>query len=260
MGSGSSGDGPRRNRLLAGLPASLVEGGVEYPGLAHNLSRNGVLIRGEFPRPVESAVEVRIASAGGDLQVHLWGRVVRVGEAAAGARTEVALEFLRLDDRTRDGLEALVARVVEGHLPAALAALPSGAPPGTIREALETVPVPHRIALAARAPLPVREFLHHDPSPDVLHALARNPTLVVREVRALASNPAVRPPTLDHLAASPGWREDEETRHRLLANPRLPARTAVALLAGMNEAELRRLSSRAGIPSTLRATLARRLS
>jgi hypothetical protein len=260
MGSGSSSDGSRRNRFLAGLPAVLVERGVEYHGLAHNLSREGALIRGAFPWPAEGAVEVRIQSAGGDLRVHLWGRVVRVGEAAGGEQTEVALEFLRLDDRTRDELDSLVARVVEGNVPASLAALPAGAPPAEIREALEIVPVPHRIALAARAALPEREFLQHDPNPDVLHALARNPTLFVREARALAINPAARPPTLDHLASSRRWRTDEETRHRLLANPRLPARTAEALLSAMDEAEARRLAARPGIPSTLRSTLARRLS
>ena len=260
MGSASSGEGSRRNRFPAGLPAILVERGVEYRGLAHNLSRNGALIRGAFPWPAEGAVEVRITSAGGDLRVHLWGRVVRVGEASAGQQTEVALEFLEVDARTRDALEALIARVVEGSLPAALAALPADAGPDAIRSALESIPVPHRIALAARAALPEREFLRHDPSPDVLHALARNPTLGVREVRALAVHPNLRPPTLAQLASSPRWRADEEIRHRLLANPRLPAGSVEELLAGMDRVELRRLADRPGIPSALRSALARRLA
>ena len=41
----------RDNRFLAGLPASMQLDGLEHPCRAHNLSRNGVLLVGDLPKP-----------------------------------------------------------------------------------------------------------------------------------------------------------------------------------------------------------------
>ena len=70
----------RDSRFVAGIPAALRYREREYPCEAYNLSRSGVLLRGNFPLPESIAVEFTLRHPHGDIVIDLRGRVVRAYE------------------------------------------------------------------------------------------------------------------------------------------------------------------------------------
>jgi len=250
----------RDRRFLAGLPATVHYREVDYPCRAHDLSRSGVLLRGGIPWPAEGRAEFTLRSGHGDVSVRLEGTVARIGAGDAPDETELALTFDPPDERARPALEALLARLVEGQWPAALDDLPAGAPDEAVRSALESVPLAHRVGLALRAGPRERDILRRDSAPQVLDALARNPTLLPSEARALAGLPNLSPAALRHLVNHPNRSGDETLRHLVVTHPHTPLDLAEGLVSEMADDEIRRLSARPGVPPAIRAKLTRRLS
>ncbi|MBZ5639500.1 MAG: PilZ domain-containing protein [Acidobacteriia bacterium] len=249
----------RGYRFQAGLPAVLFEAGGEHPCTAIDLSRTGVLLVGELEAPAGPQVEFTIRSQAGDLEQRFAGRVIRVGTGVKGEGTRIAVEFLPLDPRGKDILESLLARVMEGLAPASIEALRPGAPPNEVRQALNSVPLAQRIALAARAGPREREFLRQDQHPQVLEALARNPNLLLAEARALATVVHVTPSTLEVLATDPRWSQDEEIRIFIATHPQVPIPLAESLAARLEPPALRRILSRPSLNALLRDKIVKRL-
>jgi hypothetical protein len=229
----------------------------DYPCTAHNLSRSGALLAGRFPRLTGYRVEVSIGYPQGEVNLRLAGRVVRTRDVEDGQQ-KLALEFVELTEERREALEALLARIIEGHCPAPIEALKPGAAPDQVRRALELVPVPHRISLAARANPRERLFLRQDPHPQVLEALARNPNLLPAEARALAAVPHLQPSTLELLSRDPRWAKDDEVRAALLSHPRIPPTLVQKIVDGADPQSVMKLAQVPGIPSAIRMQLKRR--
>ena len=250
----------RGYRFQAGLPAVLEDRGGGLDCTAHDLSRSGVLLVGELPPLATEQVSVRVRSRTGDLEGRFGGRVVRVERDPDGDVTRLAIEFSALDAPQKELLERLLARVMEGLSPAALESVRPGAPPHEIRKALEAVPLPHRIALAARAGPKEREILRHDPSPQVLEALARNPNLAPAEARALISNAQLLPSTLESLASDPRWTGDAEFRILIATHPRVPFPLAERIVAALPLSMLRPALARPALNPVLRDRIVKRLA
>ncbi len=260
MNPESSSPPSRGYRFPADLPAVVFCGGREHACRAHNLSRTGVLLAGHFPAPASDEIEFAIRTPAGDLEQRFSGRVVRFEPAGEAGEVRLAVELRPLDPEQQRALERMVARVMEGLAPAPLEALRPGAPPQEVRTALDAVPVPHRIALAARAGPREREFLRQDTHPAVLEALARNPNILLAEVRSLLAGVHLLPTTLEVLAADPRWSKDEEIRILIGAHPRTPLPLAERILAGLPAPALKRMLTRASLNPALRDRIVKRLA
>jgi len=243
------------SRFLAGLSAIVRLDDRDYPCQAGTLSRHGVDIAGELPPRLPGHVSLTLASAAGDLEFTAVARVVQIREGDEGTCV-VGVEFPPLGDADQGILDALLARVIEGGTPAALANLSTGASPQEARRALEAIPVAHRISLAVRAQPRERSFLRHDPIPQVLEALARNPMTSLTEVRTLARTRHITPAALEIIAEDPRWRTNEDLRIILASHPNVAVPLAWRLAATLSDAGLDRLLRQPGLNTPLRKLLA----
>jgi hypothetical protein len=260
MGPESSKAIPRGYRFQAGLPAALADGGVERSCTAYNLSRTGVLLVGELPRPVAADVEFRIRTLAGDLERRFVGKIVRVESGDEPGETRLAVEFLDLDPEQKAALEVLLARVMEGMAPAPLESLRPGAPPHEVRKALDAVPLAQRIALASRAGPRERELLRQDPHPLVLESLARNPNLLLPEARALATVLHLLQSTLEILASDQRWAKDDEIRILIATHPHVPVPLAERLAGEVGKLALRKMLARPSLNEILRSKIVKKLA
>lgn len=240
-------------RFRAGLPGEVRFDGRTYTCEAQDLSRSGVLLTGAMPWPSDRIVELTLRSPGGDLELRASVRVTRV--VSDEATTRIGVEFRGLSAGQLAALESLVARVIEDRVPAPLAALPAGATPQQIRETLLSVPLAHRVTLAARALPADREILFHDPSPQVLDALARNPRTLNHEVRRLLQRRDLLPSTLEALARDGRFMADEEIKLFVITHPRSPFSLVDPLVTGLSPAARERVLRRPGLNPGIRAKL-----
>jgi len=254
-------DRPSRGsaRFLAGLSAVVHYHGQDYNCSAHNLSRTGALLRGSVPWPSDESVEISIASGTGDLTLRTRGRVRRVDveESEEGRLLRIGVEFGDLDDEQSRVLEALVARVVEGVSPAALESLHAEATADQIREALEKIPVAHRMSLAARGSAREREILMNDPNPQVLEAVARNPKLLPKDVMALLRIHNILPSTLEILGRDARLAQHEELRVLIASHPKAGLTLARNVAKDLSPEGQAKLLRRPGVHPTLRLEIGR---
>ena len=257
-----SSQAPRRGyRFPAAVPATLHEGGRSIPCGAHDLSRTGVLLVGPFARPETERVDLTLKAASGSHQVRMRGRVVRVEPDDEPGELRIAVEFLELDQAQKEALEIVLARFLESHPPAgSLDSLNPGTPPHEVRKVLESIPLPQRISLAARASQKEREYLRQDQNPAVLDSLVKNPGLTLEDALALASSPILAGPTIDLLAADSRFNKDENLRMALATNPRVSFATADRLTADLQTPQIRKLLAKSGVSQALRDKLVRKLA
>jgi hypothetical protein len=247
------------SRFLAGLPAELCYHGRAYPCTAHNLSRTGVLLRGSIPWPSDDVVEVAVTSGSGDLELRVRGRVRRVDveETEEGRSLRIGIEFREIDDDRRSVLEALVARVVEGVSPASIGSLPPDASREQIRDALDKIPLAHKIALASRGEARERELLANDPSPQVIEAIARNPKVLPKEVMNLLRLPHILPSTLEILGRDTRLAQNEEVRILVASHPKASLTLARSIANELTPEGQARLLRRPSVHPTVRNELGR---
>jgi hypothetical protein len=245
------------SRFVAGLSALVETARGVFSCRAENLSRTGVLLVGELPLDAGPTVRVTLASAAEDLKLTIPGRVVRVLPDPEEGQHRLGIDFDEIRDADRRVLEDLVSRVMEGMAPAAFDLRP-GASAEEVRDALERVPLPHRVALAARAQVRDREILMHDANPMVLDALARNPQLNPLEFRALLRVRNLLPRTLQALARDGRWTGSEEQRILLASHPNMPFPDAERLATSLSTEGRRQLVQRPGVNPTLRMKLGQR--
>ncbi len=262
MSAGSRRDKPNgrpsrgSTRFRAAIHAELNVGGTDHDCQVVNLSRTGVLLEGRLPSvPIGERVDCTLHAPVGDLRLTAAARVARAPDAS-----RLAIEFQGLDERQRQTLEALINRILEGQGVVPLDDLRPGATEREIREALGKISVPHRISLAARGNPRDREYLRHDSHPQVLEALARNPNLIVPEVRELARSRHITVGVIEVLANDGRWKGDEELRITLATHTRVPVPLAERLLAGLSNAALRRALQRPGLSDLVRDRILRKLT
>ena len=247
------------SRFQASLPAVLHVGGIDHHCLGYDLSRKGLRLVGEIPPESGPDVEVTLRSAASDLQLRCRAQIAR-SETEGEGRVHLGLVFSNLDPSQVQTLEALIARAVEGSNPAALEALPIDVKLEQIREALESTPLAHRIALAVRAQPRERAFLFHDRNLQVIDGLARNPQLLLNEVRSMLRMPALLPITLETLARDPRWRSNKEVKLAIVAHHSTTLPVAERLTAGIDREAARKLIQAPGLNAVLRTKLMRRFS
>jgi len=249
----------RASRFLAGLPASMLLDGLERPCRAHNLSRNGVLLVGDLPKPEVHEVRVTISSGSGDLQFTADARVVHSEKNPEGPGNRIGLQFLEIEEEDRTALESLVSRVVEGMTPAALDELPENASPQVVREALGRVPLAHRITLAKRGLPKHREHLMQDQHLQVIDALTRNPNLLLHEIVTLLRMPSLLPHTLATVAKDPRWKRHEQVNVLLATHRNTPLPVAEEVVSRLRPPALQKVIQSPGLHAAVKAKLLRRL-
>jgi hypothetical protein len=242
-------------RFMASLPARLLCEGKEHTCVAYELSRSGVLLTGELPSPEIPDVEVIISSSAGDLELHVTAALVHVQRNEEDGRTRLGLQFQELTTEQKKTVEAMVYRVMEGMAPAALDSLSKKASAGEIRQALNNIPLPHRIMLARRGQVDERKIIRHDTNPEVLEALARNPTIMLPEIMALARVRHLAPSTVTLLSEDPRWAGNEELKLLLATHPRVTFQTADRIASSLGEQALQRLLRRSGLQPGIRKKL-----
>ena len=258
MSGPSEGTGRQGNRFRANLPAELHDGGQTSTCEAQNISRSGVLLAGNLKAPSSRSVELTLKASSGTATVRLSGRVIRVQPNAAAGGMRIAIQFVNMDDSRRDALDVLLARLLQTPPMASLDGLKPGATPQQVKKALEAIPLPQRIALAARAGLKDREFLRSDTHAAVLESLVRNPSLSAIEARALAASQYLMSGTLDALANDPRFKEDEELRMAVAIHPRVSAATAERVTADFKVPQIKKLLAKPGLNQHLREKLFRK--
>jgi hypothetical protein len=253
-------DGPARHgfRFRTGVPAELKIGPRAIECEARNLSRSGVLLVGDLPKPTDDTVELALILPTGSLTVRLSGRVIRVEPDPEGGGLRIALEFVDMDDSRRAAVDTLVARLLEAPAASPFDHLKQGAPPQEIKKALEAILLPQRISMAARAPQKDREILRCDTNPAVLEALARNPNLTLAEARILAGSVDLVPGTLDALSNDLRFKDDEPLRMAVATHPRVSMATAERVTADFNVPQIKKLLAKPGLNQILREKLFRR--
>lgn len=259
--SGHPEEPPRRGyRFPLAVEAELHDPSGSFLCAAENLSRTGVLLVGSLPPPAQEQVDITLKDRSGSHKTRVTGKVVRASsDDVDGLR--LAIEFVGLNDDQRDGLEILLARLLEsGPPPGPLDALKPGASPLEIKKALEAIPLPQRRDLATRASVRERDYLRLDSNPAVLDALVRNPNLALAEARAVATSGFLSAPSIDALASDPRFGSDEELILTLAVHPRIALTTGERLTASLKPPQLRRLLAKPGLNPALRDKLLKRLT
>jgi hypothetical protein len=245
---------------MASLPARLLHEGKEHPCVARDLGRSGVLLIGELPTPASPDVEAIISTPTGDLELRVTAALVHAQRDEEEGETKLGLQFQDLTAKQKETVETMVYRVMEGMAPAALAALPKKASAGEIRQALNNIPIPHRIMLARRGQLDERATIRHDGNPDVLDALARNPNILLPEILALARVRHLAPATVTLMSEDPRWAGNEELKLLLATHPRATFQTADKIASSLSDLALQRLLRRSGLQPGVRKKLMAKLA
>jgi len=258
--SGHHEDPVRRGfRFPAGVAASFRENEQVVPCAVVNVSRSGVLLVGTFPTPASDVLDLILKTPNGQMTIELRGRIIRVTSDPAG-ETQLAIEFFDVDSAKQDTLEVFLARLLESPQPGPLESLRPNAPQPEVKKALESIPLPQRIALAQRADLKQREFLRLDQHPAVLESIVRNPNLTLPEARAISSNTLLTASAIDLLAGDPRFKSDEELRMTLATHAKVTIATAERLTADFKPPQIKKLLARPGVNPMLRDRLFRRLT
>jgi hypothetical protein len=249
-----------KHRFQAGLPASVTIAGTTRPCEAGSLNRTGVLLTGRMPAPEEPEVELKLATARGDVELSVRARVLQVFPGPADGETRLAVEFVGLDAAAHETLESLINRVTENVAPAPLAQLPRVAPPKVIRAALEKIPVAHRINLAARAQVKERRFLREDTNLQVIEGLARNPNVSIQEIKEIARRHNILPSTVELIAEDRRWYHDEELKTILATHPRATLAVAEEVVGRMKERTAKLVVRKPGLPQPIKERLLARFT
>ena len=250
----------RAHRFEASLPAVLLHEGNELPCEADNFSRSGLLLAGRSDWPDNDTFKIVLRSASGDLQIPLVVRVVRRIPPSETTGLRLAVEFVGIDEETRERLEFLLRRVIEGRGKAPnLPEIPQGARPHEIRKLLDTVPLSVRVSLAGHGGPKEREPLLHDQQPAVLEALARNPSLLVLEARTLAGSIHSSSSVLTALVTDGRFAGDEELRVMVLAHSKVPPANVEKIAAALSLVALRRALTKSSLTSAARAAIQKRI-
>ena len=253
-------DGTRRqgHRFRTGIEAEITAGGRAFACEAVNISRGGALVVGDPPAPSDETVEFALKAPAGSLTIRLSARIVRVFPDPDGPGKRIAVKFVNMSDGQRDDLEVLLARVLAAPAASPLEGLKPGASFLEIKKALESIPVPQRVALSPRAGPKEREYLRMDANPAVLDGLARNPGLSAQEARALAASSYLMPGTLEALVSDPRFKGDHELCVAVAVHPRTSIATAEKATAEFKVPQLKALLARSGLNQALRDKLFRR--
>jgi hypothetical protein len=238
---------------LAGLSANIHYLGQDYPCEAMNLSREGVLLVGRCTPQINQSLHLSLRTTAGDLELDASCLVQRVEQDEDS--TQLGLSFQNLNPAQQATLKAILSRVIEGQLPAPLAALPMDARPDQIKQALEKVAVVHRIALARRADSQERGYLLLDTNPQVLEALSRNKKTNFNEILILARMPHLFPSTIEILAQDPRWKTKDELQILLAGHSRVSYRVAESILPRLDKAAKEKLLRQPGLNPAIRLKL-----
>ena len=249
----------RATRFMAGIRAFLSLGTRYVDCRAEDLSSSGVLLTGTMGPIEERDATVRLESAQGNLAVDLPGEIVHIHEVEDGA-TRIGFQFSALEPSTLEKLDALIARVMEGTLPAPIAELAEDATPQQILQALDRVAVAHRIQLAHRADGDLRKIMRHDSNAGVVESLLRNPHLTPPELMALIRNPKLTAGALAVVAKDPRWISNDEIKLILATHPRVTLQVAQQVVDKMTDAARRRVLRRSGLPDPIKRKILAKFS
>jgi hypothetical protein len=207
--------------------------------------------------PADERIEFTVTAPSGNLRVQLVGRIIRA-EMDPQVGLRMAIEFIDTDAASRAGLEALLSRLLQTPAAGPFDHLKPNSPPPEIKKALEAIPLPQRISLAARAGPKEREILRLDSQAAVLEALVKNPNLTLAEARSLAASTYLMPASLDALSSDLRFKDDEDLRITVASHPRVTMAIAERVTLDFRVPQLKKLLAKPGVNQILREKLIRK--
>ena len=105
----------------------------------------------------------------------------------------------------------------------------------------------------------VLERLLTDPHEDVVKLLLANPHVTETDILKIATSRRSSAAVLNLILRSKKWGSSPRVRKALVRNPGLPLATGLRLLGLLNRADLRELANDPSLPSSMQASLRRRL-
>lgn len=167
--------------------------------------------------------------------------------------------------REPDATDPEIAAVLEGRDKIQLEEdmLSDAAPAAPQRESLFTrirkLPVPARVKLALTGNKEARQILARDSVKLVQACVLRNPRFTLEEALAMAKNRSLAGELLKAIADEKEWVRNYAVRLALVQNPKTPLQTALTLLHGIHERDMRLLAKSKNVASVLQAQAKRNL-
>lgn len=116
---------------------------------------------------------------------------------------------------------------------------------------LQDMTVGERIKLALRGNREARTLLLRDSNRLIQRLVLENPRIGEDEIIALARNRTIDDGILRIIAAKREWMENYQVRLALVTNPKTPVVTALRLLGGLQERDVRALAKSKNVSGTI---------
>lgn len=135
----------------------------------------------------------------------------------------------------------------------------SAAPRESLFLRVRKLPVPARIKLALTGNKEARQILARDSVKLVQACVLRNPRFTLEEALAMAKNRSLAGELLKAIADEKEWVRNYSIRLALVQNPKTPLQTALGLLHGIHERDMRLIAKSKNVASVLQAQAKRNL-
>jgi len=124
---------------------------------------------------------------------------------------------------------------------------------------IRKLPVPARVKLALTGNKEARQILARDAVKLVQGCVLRNPRFTLEEALAMAKNRSLGGELLKAIADERDWVRNYSIRLALVQNPKTPLQTALGLLHGIQERDMRLIAKSKNVASVLQAQAKRNL-
>jgi hypothetical protein len=131
--------------------------------------------------------------------------------------------------------------------------------PPTLERRISVMSVSEKMQLALHGNREARALLLRERAGVVQSSLARNPTITLDEVQALARSPHLSPEAAETLSQHPSWGASAGVVLALVRNPRTPLPTATSLVARLVPSDLRVVAKGLGVRPQVAAAARKRM-
>jgi hypothetical protein len=221
-----------RLRATFTTPAALVASHDQ------EMTRGGLLVRGEVPPDVALFAEVELEIEGGGRRLVTPAQVVQMAPGVGVAVTFVPAKVA--------GLAEWVAQArslgAGGWPDAAPAARPGAAPVASPAQRIRDASVAEKIQIALHGSRDERALILRDTNRLLHPYVLKNPNLQMDEVVAIARMSAMSPESLKLIADRREWIARPDVAIALVRNPTVPVPVALKALEHVSPADLRQLA------------------
>jgi uncharacterized protein (TIGR02266 family) len=220
-----------------------------------NLSVGGVFLITDHV--VEPGVEGQLTFRGSQWDRPFTVRAIVVRAVPPGpdsrATPGLGLQFLQLDEISRQSLQRLVDGIQDGSV---VEAIRRSIREGRSRNLLEEIrrrPIDQRLMLALQAAGEEIDALIRDGNAVVIERLMENPRLSVRHLRVISRDPRMPAKTMIAVGRQDRWINDEEVRFNFCSHRQAPLPEVLRKLPELSIARLQQMSKNANLRPQVQA-------